>query len=269
MAARNTFPRFESNLQRGLKNLMRSLRFFPVSGLVALIVAALPVGAAAQSGSFEIAQNGQTVGTAGFQFTATKQGYDSTSLVKVAMQGLEFALSKTEQLTTANELEHVLLSATVNGEAVNVVGAPDAAQFLLNISANGKSSTTRLAAHQGAVFLPDFDAGALETLLAMAVTRNNRDLWAILPKETGSVEPVQLATYPDQAGTLDGKPITVHHLVATIAGANTALFSGPENQLLQAELPQPGFALIRKGFQLKPPAKPVVPMNGMTATPAS
>ncbi|HVU47075.1 MAG TPA: hypothetical protein VHD85_13175 [Terracidiphilus sp.] len=37
------------------------------------------------------------------------------------------------------------------------------------------------------------------------------------------------------------------------------LFSGPENELLQAELPQEGFALVRKGFVLKPSAKPVVP----------
>jgi hypothetical protein len=155
----------------------------------------------------------------------------------------------------------------VNGEAVSVVAAPDAAQFLLNISANGKSSTTRLAAHPGAVFLPDFDAGALETLLALAVTQNNRDLWAILPKGAGSIEPVQLATYPDQEGTLDGKSVTVHHLVATIAGANTELFSGPGNQLLQAELPQEGFALIRKGFVLSPAAKPIAPTSGDQAAP--
>ena len=55
------------------------------------------------------------------------------------MQGLDYALSKTEQLSSANQLEHVQLSAIVNGEAVNVVAAPDAAQFLLNISASGKS----------------------------------------------------------------------------------------------------------------------------------
>jgi len=220
-----------------------------------------------ESGKFEIAQHGHTVGTASFQFTATREGYDSTSLIKVAMQGLDYSLSKTERLSSANQLEHVQLSAIVNGEAVNVVAAPDAAQFLLNISASGKSSTTRLAAHPGAVFLADFDPGALETLLALAVTQNNRGLWAILPKNAGSIEPVQLATYADQQGTLDGKPITVHHLVATIAGANTDLFSGPENQLLQAELPQQGFALVRKGFVLKPPAKPVAPLDGL-ATPA-
>ena len=241
---------------------MHRLKVFPLAEVLFLVLVGFNAVGAAQSGSFEIAQNGQAVGSASFQFTATKDGYDSTSLVKVTMQGLDYALSKNEQLSAGNQLKHVMLSATVNGEAVNVVVAPDAAQFLLNISANGKNSTTRLAAHAGAVFLPDFDAGALETLLALAVAQNNRDLWAILPKEAGSIEPVRLATYPDQDGTLDGKPVTVHHLEATIAGADTELFSGPENQLLQAELPEGGFVLIRKGFALKPPAKPIAPIGG-------
>jgi hypothetical protein len=241
--------------------------FFGFAGLFALMLGAMPVAARAQAGEFDIAQNGKTMGSASFQFTATKDGYDSTSLVKVAMEGLDYSLSKNEQLSAARQFQQAVLSATVNGEAVNVVAAPDAGQLLLNISASGKSSTTRLAAHPGAVFMADFDAGALETLLALAVTQNNRDLWAILPKEAGSVEPVQLATYPDQDGTLEGKPIAVHHLVATIAGANTELYSGPDNQLLQADLPQAGFALIRKGFVLKPSAKPIVPISGEEAAP--
>jgi hypothetical protein len=265
--ARNPFSRRVSNSGREIEILVYRLMVFPVTGVFALVLALGPVGAAAQSGSFEIAQNGQAVGSASFQFTSTTEGYDSTSLVKVTMQGLDYALSKNEQLSAGNQLKHVMLSAAVNGEAVNVVAEPDASQFLLNISANGKSSTTRLVAHAGAVFLPDFDAGALETLLTLAVAQNNRDLWVIMPKEAGSIEPVRLATYPDQEGTLDGKSVTVHHLVATIAGADTDLFSGPENQLLQAELPDGGFVLIRKGFVLRPPAKPVVPIGGNPAAP--
>jgi hypothetical protein len=130
---------------------------------------------------------------------------------------------------------------------------------LLSISADGRLSNTHLAAHSAAVLLPDFDPGALETLLALAVANNNCNLWAILPKQAGSIEPIQLATYADESGTLDGRPIIVHHLIATIAGAVTDLFSGPDNQLLQAELPQPGFALVRKGFVLTPPVKPGSP----------
>jgi hypothetical protein len=236
---------------------VRRFAFLPLAGLLVLFSPA----AQAQSGSFQIALHGHIVGDASFRFTATPNGYDSTSVVRVAMQGLHYALSKTERLTSANRLCRVLLSAVVNSSAVTVTAKPGSAQFLVNISADGRGATTRLPAHPGAVFLPDFDPGALETLLALAVERNDRDLWAILPKKSGSqpasIQPIELVTYPDQKGTLDGKPIAVHHLIATIAGAHTDLFSGPENQLLQAELPQQGFALIRKGFVLTPPAKPL------------
>jgi hypothetical protein len=234
-------------------------------GLPALLTLASVVSlpAIAQSGSFIIAQHGNAVGTATVTFTPDTKGYNTTSVVRVAMQGLNYNLSKTEQLTVANQLLHVQLSATVNSSAVSVTAAPDAAQILLNVSANGRSSTVRLDSHPGAVFLPDFDPGALDTLLSLAVTQNNRGLWAILPKQSGaqpaSVVPVQLATYADGEGTLDGKPITVHHLVAMIGGAKSDLFSGPKNQLLQAELPQQGFALVRKGFVLTPPAKAGAP----------
>jgi hypothetical protein len=142
-----------------------------------------------------------------------------------------------------------------------VIGKPDAANFLLNISANGRSSTVRLTAHSGAMFLPDFDPGALETLLIVAAAQNARDLWAIIPKQAGSVQAIQLATYADEQGTLDGKPIEVHHLAATIAGEETDLFTGPDDQLLQAELPQPGFALVRKGFVLTPPKRAPAPQQ--------
>jgi hypothetical protein len=237
---------------------VRSFALLPLAALLGALLAPAPA-ALAQSADFIISQHGKDVGTASFSFTATPNGYDSTALVRVAMQGLDYSLSKTERLSPANHLRHTQLSATVNGSAVSVTAAPDAAQILLNISANGRASTTRLAPHAAAVFLPDFDPGALETLLALAVASNNRDLWAIIPKRAGTIEPIQLATYADGQGTLDGKPVVVHHLVATIAGASTDLFSGPENQLLQAEFPQQGFALLRKGFVLTPPSKPGAP----------
>jgi hypothetical protein len=214
---------------------------------------------AAQSGRFTVSQLGHAVGAAEFHFRASADGVESSSTVQISMQGLDYAVSKTEVLDVADHIEHVVLSATVNGQAVNVTGKPDSSQFLLNISANGRSSTTRLAGHSGAVFLADFDPGGLQTLLTLGDRQNNRDLWAILPKQAGSIEPVQLATYADEQGTLDGKPVAVHHLIATIAGADTDLFAGPNNQLLQAELPQQGFSLTRKGFVLTPPKRPIAP----------
>jgi hypothetical protein len=237
------------------------MRNFAILPLAAFLVFAST--ASAQSGSFIVSQHGISVGKASFTFTAGPSGYDSTALVIINMKGLDYSLSKTESLTSANHLRHVQLSAAVNGTAVNITADPDPASaqaaIRLTTSANGHVTTTSLPAHDAAVFLPDFDPGALETLLVLAVARNNRDLWAIIPKKEGSIVPIQLATYADEQGAFDGKPVVVHHLVATIAGKETDLFSGPENQLLQAEFPEIGYAMVRNGFVLTPPAKPVAP----------
>ena len=232
------------------------------------LLSVFPLSVIAQSGSFIVSQHGHSVGTATVTFAGSPAGLDTTTVIKVSMQGLNYNLSKTEQLSSANHLKHAQLSATVNNSAVNVTAAIDAAQFLLNTSANGQSTTNRLPLHPNAVLLPDFDPGALDTLLALAAAHNNAGIWAIIPKQNGSESPVTLATYADEQGTLDTQPITVHHIVATIAGAKTDLFSGPENHLLQAELPQNGFALVRNGFVLTPPVKAGAPPTPPPAAPA-
>jgi hypothetical protein len=181
--------------------------FLAFAGIFAIGSLVVVPPASAQAGEFDIFLNGKLVGNASCSFTSTAQGYDSTSLVRVAMQGLDYSLSKTESLSSTNQLEHVLLSAVVNRQAVTVTAQPESGQVVLDISASGRKTTTRLPAHAAAVMMPDFDPGALETLLALAVQHNNRDLWVILPKKSGTVELVQLATYADQQGTLDGNLI--------------------------------------------------------------
>jgi hypothetical protein len=239
-----------------------------VAGLAVLFTLGHSPAARAESGSFQVALHGHPVGTASFQFTPTSRGYNSSSLVHVNMKGLDYALSKSERLTPANHLVHVQLSATVNGSAAMATARPESGHIFLQMSANGQSVTANLPAHEGAVLLPDFDPGALETLLALAVQQNNRDLWAIIPKKSGSIAPVQLTTLADMHGTLDGKPVMVHHIEATITGDKTDLFSGPENQLLQAELPQEGFALVRNGFVLQPPSRAPAPAPPPQSSPA-
>ena len=227
--------------------------------LIALILLAGSAFAFAQKAAFTVNQHGQVVGTASYRFKPDGGGIESTSLVHVSMEGLNYALSNTEQLTAEHRLTRVQVSAIVNDSAVTANGKVEGARFTLEISANGRRQTTHLDAHTGAVFMPDFDPGVLQTLLDLAAANDNRDLWAIIPKQAGTANAITLATYPDEEGTLDGKPLAVRHLVATIAGTTTHLFSGPENQLLQAELPQEGFALVLNGFVLKPPAKPMAP----------
>ena len=226
---------------------------------VFLALFAAVAAAPAQTALFTVSQNGKQVGTASARFTPADKSIASESIVRVTMDGLDYALSKTETLSGDHQLREVLLSATVNGSAVTVQARPAESALVLKMSANGKPLATRLAAHANAVFLADFDPGALQTLLTLATRTNGRELWAILPKGNGSVEAVTLETLADEQGTLNGKSVTVHHLAAKIATPRTQIFTSEENQLLQAELPQQGFALVRQGFVLTPPTKAPAP----------
>lgn len=226
--------------------------------LLALFASAVP----AQSGNFQIAFHGKPVGETQFRVAPAGQGLISTVRLRIAAQQLDYATSTSVDLTAARSLRKADLNAVVNGQAVHLTASAADDALTLAITANGRTNTTTLTAHPAMVLLPDFDAGALDTLLRLAAAHNGRDLWVILPKKSGSIEAAQLTTYADEKGTLDGKPVAVHHLSLGYAGTQTELFSGAENQLLQAELPQPGFALVRKGFVLTPPSKaPAAPAN--------
>jgi len=198
---------------------------------------------------FVVSQRDQAVGTVVCRGPAQ-------AVVKVEQQGLSYALSRQVEIGPAGHLRSFELNAVVNSEAVRVHGQRVAAGWRLETSARGHRSTNQLAGGADAVVLADFDAGALEALLHRAAKNNGRDLWAIVPRQTGSIEEIRLGTLPDENGTLDGKQLTVHHLSFTLAGARIELFASEANELLQAEYSDQGYAIVRRGFVLAPSAKP-------------
>ena len=105
---------------------MRLYTFVPSAGLIALVLLGSSLATTAQSGTFAVSQNGKAVGTASFTFASKPSGFDSSSVVRVDMQGLNYQLSKNEELSPSNGLIHVQLSAIVNNSAINLVAKPDA-----------------------------------------------------------------------------------------------------------------------------------------------
>jgi hypothetical protein len=206
--------------------------------------------------SFILSQNGKSVGSASLQFKQSAAGYDATSGTKIDMPGLKYNFSENESLDGGYHLKSVELNGNVNGTAASVSAALTGQQLALKIKANGTVTNTPLAFHPQAVFLPDFDPAALQVLLSLGAAHNNRDLWAVIPKQTGSIAPLRVATNADMHGTLDGKPVEVHHLTVSTDTGKTEVFSGLANELLQAEWSDEGFALVRQGFKLTPPAHP-------------
>ena len=65
----------------------------------AAVLAVLPLTGPTDSGTFTIDQRGQQVGTAEFHITPSASGFESSSIVQVHMQGLDYALSNPNSST--------------------------------------------------------------------------------------------------------------------------------------------------------------------------
>jgi len=218
--------------------------------------------------SFDLSQNGKSVGTASLSLKPMAGGFDSTSGALVSMTGLNYSFSATANVDTAYQLKNVQLTGSVNGTKATVSSQPEGQQMMVNINANGNVTRTPLAFHPLTVFLPDFDPGALQLMLYLGAAHNNRDLWALIPKQTGMLTALRISTKADEQGTLNGQTVAVHHLTVTSDLETVEVFSGVGNELLQAEWTDQAFALVRKGFRLKPPARPSAPPPQPAAQPA-
>jgi len=230
----------------------RGIGTFVGSAILAL-VAALAVAAPAQS--YLVSQNGKQVGTASLALNSAAQGYALTSGVKIKMKDLTYSFTQTAALDAGYHLNSAQLSGVVNGAAATVNTVRAGQQFLMKINADGHVTSQPLAFYPGAVLMPDFDPGALQLILNQGAAVNNRDIWALIPKQTGMEYALSIATKADEQGVLNGQSIPVHHLTITSDAGTIELFSTPSNQLLQAEWTDQAFALVRQGFKLKPPAR--------------
>ena len=232
----------------------------------ALVAGALTAQIHAQS--FQISQNGQNVGTAGLSVQPAGAGFSSTSWTKIKMPGLDYSFQENASMDGGYQLQSVHLDGSVNGTKATVSAAPEGQQLAMKINANGQVINTPLAFHPQAVFFPDFDPAALQTVLSLGALRNNRDLWAVIPKQTGSVTALRIATKPDEQGTLNGQQTPIHHYTVTADADTIEIFSNPSNQLMQAEWTEEGFAMVRQGFVLTPPARPQTPPPAKQQQPA-
>ena len=208
---------------------------------------------------FNLSQNGKSVGKANLSLKQTSGGLEEKSETKIDMPGLKYDISEHQMLNSRFHLAQADLKGSVNGTSATVNALPQGQQIVMKISANGNVINTPLEGHPLSVFFPDFDPGALQILLNLGAAHNNAGIWAMIPKQSGSVAALRIATNADMNGTLDGRAITVHHLTMTGTNSKTELFSGPSNELLQAEWTDEGFAMVRNGFKLTPPARPGAP----------
>lgn len=232
--------------------------------LLSLLIACIPAATLAQAPSvpagqahFNIvtANDGKTVGSADFSVESAPAGYQITSHGDMKLGKFSYSFSNTNRLDSQLNIVHGQLTGTVNGAQVTfTLGSdPSGRQFQINIAANGKNTTNTIDRHQHTVLLPDLDPAAYVEMAHFAIERP-ATTWIVIPKQTGLLIPSQYTSQPDAHGTFHGQPVDAHHTSVVVSeqnGITVELYYTSEGALLEADLPEQNFYVIRDDFKLQ------------------
>jgi hypothetical protein len=105
------------------------------------------------------------------------------------------------------------------------------------------------------VLLPDYDPSAIQSLLLQTATHPaDKDLYlAVIPGGRQQADPVPalwLTNQPEAHGTLDGKPIALHHYILRLFKSQFDVFADDTNTLMLATSTALSAIYTREGFIL-------------------
>lgn len=232
---------------------------------VLLVVSALLVpsafaqasGVPAGSSHYTIveADNGKTVGSAEASVASIPGGYQITSRGDLKMAKFTYSFSNDNRVDSELNIVRDQLNGTVNGDQVAFDLSSDASgrQFQISISAKGKTTTNTVDRHQHLALLPDLDPAAYIAMAHFAL-QNPPTTWVIIPKQNGLLLPAKYNPDPDAGATLEGRNMAVHHasvIVSEQNGITVELYYTSDGRVLEADLPEQDFYVIRDGFRLQ------------------
>lgn len=201
------------------------------------------------------ADNGKTVGSAEASVATLPGGYQITSHGDLKMAKFTYSFSNSNRLDGQLNIVHDELTGSVNGSQVTFSLSSDATgrQFQININASGKTTTNTVDRHQHLALLPDLDPAAYLEMAHFAV-EHPTTTWIIIPKQNGLLVPAQYNADPDVNGAIEGQSTMVHHTSVTVSeqnGITVELYYASDGRLLEADLPEQNFYVIRDGFRLQ------------------
>ena len=217
----------------------------------------------ADTGHFTINQGNHAVGQSAFSIQPAKQSsiatpaaYSITSHGSLSVENTKYSFSASGSVDRDLSILQENLNGIVNGAAVTFDVRPDGANFVISISADGRSYRNSLNRPAQTVFFPDFDLASYELLLNLAARHPGTAISAFIPKQTGILSTATLAPQADVQGKLNGKPMTLHHTSLTIGSVTSELYFSPNDRIYEVDIPSQTFAIVRDNFQLQPPPPP-------------
>jgi hypothetical protein len=242
-----------------MRRLFFTLLLLGVSSALLQAQATVPT----DSGHFVINQGNHPVGRSDFSIQPVQQGqittpaaYSVTSHGNVNLQNTKYSFSGSGSLDKTLGILQENLNGIVNGSAVTFAVQTAANNFVINISADGRSYRNSLSRTAPTVFFPDFDMASYEILLSLAAQHPGTSISALIPKQTGILSAATLAPQSDVQATLNGKNVTVQHSSLTIGSVTSELYYFSGSRILEVDIPSQTFAVVHDNFQLQPPPPP-------------
>ncbi len=228
--------------------------------------AALPLG----QSQFTITQNGKTVGQTESNIERLANGYSIESHGEMGLGQFHYSFTSQNRLDPMLNVVEDRITGTVNGKqaSFDVASSSNGRQFIIHSQGGGKNESNTVTRHQNLVVLPDFDAAAYVEMVHFAMAQPQY-AWVLIPKGNGILVPCGYVNKPDVQGRLDGRPVTVRHTTVIISAQNSVsieLYYTTDGTLMEADLPEQNFYVIRNGFELLNRPAPTVPHTG-TAQP--
>lgn len=226
----------------------------PLAMLLSAGVAGAQVTLPTGTSRFSVVQGEKTVGSTECTVTAAGSGYNVTSQGEVRLSKLNYSFNDTQMMDRALNLVSDQITGSVNGKPVTfaVKADPSGRQFNITVTAEGKSNQNTVDRHQHLALLPDLDAAGY-ILLHRVGLENPQISWALIPKQNGLLVPTTYARDANVRGRYEGHEIDVQHTTVTVSAQNSIaveLFYAQDGRLLEADLPEQNFYVIRDGFHL-------------------
>lgn len=242
------------------------------TGPAALAQNALPTS----GGHYTISEDGKQLGDAQFSVTPITGGATLISSGQMKLDKFSYSFNSHATVDAGGNLVRDQLTGSVHGSKasgnnIQFDTASDATgrNFKMTINADGKLTSNSVDRHQNTVLVPDLDPAAY-SLMAHLCLRKPDTAWVIIPKQDGILVPALYEPEPDLQGTLNGQPITVHHVAAALSMQNSIvveLFFEDNGTLLEADVNAQNLHMIADGFKLKEHPKPVAPPAGEAPQP--
>ena len=236
----------------------------------ALLLAA--TGASHAQNTFTIQSNGAATGKCVYSFDKAKDGFKITSRyqARVASQFKDAdPADPTTKVVSGIQQTHIYkLDATYTYNGGNVVDSTTqinsgfspnkqhTAMLLSTIQAGLQGASKDLPLMPGAMVAPSYDASAIQSLLFLATSHPTPDAlyFFIVPQDrkgpmSGQIRWTALA---DTTGTLDGKPVKLHHYGFSYGKPTYNIYADETNTLMQVDISSPSVSYIRAGFVLSP-----------------